>query len=141
MQPARPQGTNIVPTEKGKPDELLSAIRASSVAMLKPASERRISSNESPMSLKNAKENLLGQIRNFDRSSILKKVEQMQGETKKKEDPVQGFEHLPGLFGDLARTVNAHRLAMNPDSGGNSGALGDSDSGSEADSFDDEDWD
>ena len=140
-QTPKPQSSNIVPLEKGKPDDLLDAIRASSVAMLKPASERKISSVEAPKTMEDAKSNLLGQIRNFDKSSILKKVELPPAESKKKEDPAAAFEHLPGLFGDLARTVNAHRLAMNPDSGGNSGTFGDTDSGSDADSFDDEDWD
>ena len=67
--------TKIVPNEKAKPDDLLAAIRKASVAQLKPAEERKLE----PVSNTAAdpKSNLLGEIRNFDKSNILKKVFQL----------------------------------------------------------------
>jgi len=129
-------GPKFVPQEKSKPDDLLAAIRSSSKSQLKSAEDRKL--EPITKSDNDPKSNLLGEIRNFDKSNILKKVEtNAQG---KDAGDSSSANQLPGLLGDLARLVNEQRMAMNPDSAGNSRSGNDSDDCSE-DSFDEDDWD
>ena len=127
----------MVPLTKAKPDDLLDAIRKASVNQLKPAEERTLepvkTTSEDP------KSSLLGEIKNFRKETVLKKVE--PNSHPKESSGEQGFNQLPGLLGDLARMVNEQRKTMNPDSASNSKSGNDSDECSDADSFDDDDWD